>query len=186
MQLLFFDVCVCVCVGFSVLVVTSSYHTHGPAHQLVVNNNKTLFVIAPPNVPCPSDRFLPSQGFFRRSIQKNMVYTCHRDKVCVINKVTRNRCQCCRLQKCLEVGMSKECEYSGAEIQNAHVSIYLVQKFHVFCVWLILSNETGLYPLWSWSHAARTLRGVNRAFNSVLPGTQKAEYGALSWLRQVV
>uniref|UniRef100_A0A8C9FZQ0 Nuclear receptor domain-containing protein n=1 Tax=Pavo cristatus TaxID=9049 RepID=A0A8C9FZQ0_PAVCR len=48
------------------------------------------------------------QGFFRRSIQKNMVYTCHRDKNCVINKVTRNRCQYCRLQKCFEVGMSKE------------------------------------------------------------------------------
>lgn len=50
------------------------------------------------------------QGFFRRSIQKNMVYTCHRDKNCVINKVTRNRCQYCRLQKCFEVGMSKECK----------------------------------------------------------------------------
>ncbi|RMC05214.1 hypothetical protein DUI87_18398 [Hirundo rustica rustica] len=49
-----------------------------------------------------------NQGFFRRSIQKNMVYTCHRDKNCVINKVTRNRCQYCRLQKCFEVGMSKE------------------------------------------------------------------------------
>ncbi|XP_058040358.1 retinoic acid receptor beta isoform X3 [Ahaetulla prasina] len=48
------------------------------------------------------------KGFFRRSIQKNMVYTCHRDKNCVINKVTRNRCQYCRLQKCFEVGMSKE------------------------------------------------------------------------------
>ncbi len=40
------------------------------------------------------------KGFFRRSIQKNMVYTCHRDKNCIINKVTRNRCQYCRLQKC--------------------------------------------------------------------------------------
>ncbi|XP_075068452.1 retinoic acid receptor beta isoform X6 [Mixophyes fleayi] len=49
------------------------------------------------------------QGFFRRSIQKNMVYTCHREKNCVINKVTRNRCQYCRLQRCFEVGMSKEC-----------------------------------------------------------------------------
>ncbi|KAG7278898.1 hypothetical protein CRUP_036412 [Coryphaenoides rupestris] len=48
------------------------------------------------------------KGFFRRSIQKNMVYTCHRDKNCQINKVTRNRCQYCRLQKCFEVGMSKE------------------------------------------------------------------------------
>ncbi|XP_038143329.1 retinoic acid receptor gamma-A isoform X2 [Cyprinodon tularosa] len=37
-----------------------------------------------------------------------MVYTCHRDKNCQINKVTRNRCQYCRLQKCFEVGMSKE------------------------------------------------------------------------------
>ncbi|XP_023665611.2 retinoic acid receptor beta isoform X4 [Paramormyrops kingsleyae] len=48
------------------------------------------------------------KGFFRRSIQKNMVYTCHRDKNCIINKVTRNRCQYCRLQKCFSVGMSKE------------------------------------------------------------------------------
>ncbi|XP_041931578.1 retinoic acid receptor beta-like isoform X1 [Alosa sapidissima] len=48
------------------------------------------------------------KGFFRRSIQKNMVYTCHREKNCIINKVTRNRCQYCRLQKCFGVGMSKE------------------------------------------------------------------------------
>ncbi|KAL4646863.1 retinoic acid receptor beta-like isoform X1 [Arapaima gigas] len=48
------------------------------------------------------------KGFFRRSVQKNMVYTCHRDKKCIINKVTRNRCQHCRLQRCLSVGMCKE------------------------------------------------------------------------------
>ncbi|KAL0984817.1 hypothetical protein UPYG_G00147340 [Umbra pygmaea] len=48
------------------------------------------------------------KGFFRRSVQKNMVYTCHRDKNCIINKITRNRCQSCRLEKCFVVGMSKE------------------------------------------------------------------------------
>ncbi|KAF7662271.1 hypothetical protein LDENG_00239170 [Lucifuga dentata] len=37
-----------------------------------------------------------------------MVYTCHRDKNCIINKITRNRCQYCRLQRCFAVGMSKE------------------------------------------------------------------------------
>ncbi|KAG9353493.1 hypothetical protein JZ751_018095 [Albula glossodonta] len=57
--------------------------------------------------------FVHRPGFFRRSIQKNMVYTCHRDKNCQINKVTRNRCQYCRLQKCFEVGMSKEGERHG-------------------------------------------------------------------------
>lgn len=51
-----------------------------------------------------------AQGFFRRSVQKNMAYTCHRDRNCIINKITRNRCQYCRLQKCFTVGMSKECE----------------------------------------------------------------------------
>ncbi|KAK1895459.1 Retinoic acid receptor beta [Dissostichus eleginoides] len=48
------------------------------------------------------------KGFFRRSVQKNMVYTCHRDRNCIINKVTRNRCQYCRLQRCFAAGMSKE------------------------------------------------------------------------------
>ncbi|XP_054477844.1 retinoic acid receptor beta-like [Anoplopoma fimbria] len=48
------------------------------------------------------------KGFFRRSVQKNMVYTCHRDRNCIINKITRNRCQYCRLQRCIAAGMSKE------------------------------------------------------------------------------
>ncbi|XP_036829251.1 retinoic acid receptor beta isoform X5 [Oncorhynchus mykiss] len=49
------------------------------------------------------------KGFFRRSVQKNMVYTCHRDSNCIINKITRNRCQYCRLQRCFAAGMSREC-----------------------------------------------------------------------------
>lgn len=49
------------------------------------------------------------KGFFRRSVQKAMKYTCHRDKKCEINKITRNRCQYCRFQKCFAVGMSKDC-----------------------------------------------------------------------------
>ncbi|XP_061633459.1 retinoic acid receptor beta-like isoform X5 [Phyllopteryx taeniolatus] len=45
-------------------------------------------------------------GFFRRSVQKKMAYTCRRDRKCVITKVSRNVCQACRLHKCLAVGMS--------------------------------------------------------------------------------
>ncbi|KAK7919778.1 hypothetical protein WMY93_011062 [Mugilogobius chulae] len=62
------------------------------------------------------------KGFFRRSIQKNMVYTCHREKNCIINKVTRNRCQYCRLQKCLEVGMSKEFRQAVAWVHTLTIA----------------------------------------------------------------
>ncbi|XP_077431284.1 retinoic acid receptor beta-like isoform X2 [Vanacampus margaritifer] len=48
------------------------------------------------------------KGFFRRSVQKKMSYTCQRDRKCVITKVTRNACQYCRLNKCLAVGMSEQ------------------------------------------------------------------------------
>ncbi|VDL71773.1 unnamed protein product [Nippostrongylus brasiliensis] len=48
------------------------------------------------------------KGFFRRTVQKNMEYTCHKEKSCPVDRVSRNRCQACRFKKCLEKGMSKE------------------------------------------------------------------------------
>ncbi|CAD5113654.1 DgyrCDS2815 [Dimorphilus gyrociliatus] len=48
------------------------------------------------------------KGFFRRSVQKSMQYTCHKEGKCQVNKITRNRCQYCRFQKCFDKGMSKE------------------------------------------------------------------------------
>ncbi|UJR21521.1 hypothetical protein I4U23_024606 [Adineta vaga] len=48
------------------------------------------------------------KGFFKRSIRKQVLYTCLSTKDCPINKFMRNRCQYCRLQKCLQVGMRVE------------------------------------------------------------------------------
>ncbi|GMS99821.1 hypothetical protein PENTCL1PPCAC_21996, partial [Pristionchus entomophagus] len=49
------------------------------------------------------------KGFFRRSIQQKIVYReCTRDRDCTVKRSNRNRCQSCRLKKCMEVGMSKE------------------------------------------------------------------------------
>ncbi|KIH60026.1 zinc finger, C4 type [Ancylostoma duodenale] len=47
------------------------------------------------------------KGFFRRTVQKNMEYTCHKEKQCPVDRVSRNRCQACRFQKCLDKGMTK-------------------------------------------------------------------------------
>lgn len=46
------------------------------------------------------------KGFFRRTIQKNVEYTCELNNDCVIDKLTRTQCQKCRFDKCLAVGMT--------------------------------------------------------------------------------
>ncbi|XP_053331495.1 nuclear receptor subfamily 1 group I member 3 [Spea bombifrons] len=45
------------------------------------------------------------KGFFRRSISKGLHFTCPFTRTCPITKAKRRRCQACRLQKCLDVGM---------------------------------------------------------------------------------
>ncbi|KRX26289.1 Retinoic acid receptor RXR [Trichinella nelsoni] len=46
------------------------------------------------------------KGFFRRTVQRNLRYSCHKSSRCEINRQTRTRCQACRYQQCLDVGMS--------------------------------------------------------------------------------
>jgi hypothetical protein len=37
-----------------------------------------------------------------------MEYQCHKNNECMVDRVTRNRCQKCRFEKCLQVGMCRE------------------------------------------------------------------------------
>ncbi|XP_074885197.1 nuclear receptor subfamily 4 group A member 2 isoform X3 [Buteo buteo] len=53
------------------------------------------------------------KGFFKRTVQKNAKYVCLANKNCPVDKRRRNRCQYCRFQKCLAVGMVKEGESGG-------------------------------------------------------------------------
>ncbi|XP_054465384.1 nuclear receptor subfamily 4 group A member 1 [Anoplopoma fimbria] len=48
------------------------------------------------------------KGFFKRTVQKNSKYVCLANKDCPVDKRRRNRCQFCRFQKCLVVGMVRE------------------------------------------------------------------------------
>ena len=50
------------------------------------------------------------KGFFKRTVQKGAKYICLGNKDCIVDKRRRNRCQFCRFQKCLSVGMVKEGE----------------------------------------------------------------------------
>jgi len=48
------------------------------------------------------------KGFFKRSVQKNLTYSCKDSGNCYINKHSRNSCQFCRFQKCMENGMKRD------------------------------------------------------------------------------
>ncbi|KAK5980190.1 Nuclear receptor domain-containing protein [Trichostrongylus colubriformis] len=52
------------------------------------------------------------KGFFKRTVQKASKYACAGNRNCPIEKRYRSRCQACRFQKCLSVGMVKEREPS--------------------------------------------------------------------------
>jgi len=48
------------------------------------------------------------KGFFKRTVRKELTYSCRDHKQCVIDKRQRNRCQYCRYQKCIRMGMKRE------------------------------------------------------------------------------
>lgn len=59
----------------------------------------------------PVNHAVPTpQGFFRRSQLPTVSYSCSRQSNCQIDRASRNRCQHCRLQKCLAQGMSRDGE----------------------------------------------------------------------------
>ena len=83
------------------------------------------------------------KGFFRRSQSSGVVnYQCPRQKNCVVDRVNRNRCQSCRLQKCLALGMSRDgkntFEYPIYVVHSVEKVLFFHQtKMKYFC----LSNK---------------------------------------------
>lgn len=54
------------------------------------------------------------KGFFKRTVRKDLTYACREERSCTIDKRQRNRCQYCRYQKCLTMGMKREAVQVGA------------------------------------------------------------------------
>lgn len=75
------------------------------------------------------------KGFFKRSIRKNLSYSCRGNRECDITKAHRNRCQFCRLQKCFFVGMKQE------SVQCERAPLLRVDGSH------LPSDRQKIYPL---------------------------------------
>lgn len=70
------------------------------------------------------------KGFFRRSQSSVVNYQCPRNKNCVVDRVNRNRCQFCRLQKCLRLGMSRDAVKFGRMSKKQREKVEDEVRFH--------------------------------------------------------
>ncbi|NP_001037020.1 nuclear orphan receptor [Bombyx mori] len=62
------------------------------------------------------------KGFFKRSIRKKLGYQCRGTMNCEVTKHHRNRCQYCRLQKCLACGMRSDFQHERKPIVDKNKS----------------------------------------------------------------
>lgn len=74
------------------------------------------------------------KGFFKRTVRKDLTYTCREAKNCIVDKRQRNRCQYCRYQKCLSMGMKREgkfcagsCGEALSAVKNHMIADYSLQ-----------------------------------------------------------
>lgn len=93
-------------------VVKSERSAHvPPPHPHSGRTSSSLCAVCGDNAACQHYGVRTCEGckgFFKRTVQKGAKYVCLGSKDCVVDKRRRNRCQFCRFQKCLSVGMVKE------------------------------------------------------------------------------
>ena len=73
------------------------------------------------------------KSFFKRSIRRNLSYTCRGFKNCPVDIQHRNHCQYCRLKKCMKVGMRRD----GRNRCNLHIPF----KFCLYLALLTMVNK---------------------------------------------
>ncbi|TRY84589.1 hypothetical protein DNTS_001327 [Danionella cerebrum] len=103
-----FEPSVCVCVSLSVLTNRLNGGCHSVREGRYPRDHTTPYChhasVASPRLASAS----VMSELLERTVQKNAKYVCLASKNCPVDKRRRNRCQYCRFQKCLSVGMVKE------------------------------------------------------------------------------
>uniref|UniRef100_A0A915CEK2 Nuclear receptor subfamily 2 group B member 4 n=1 Tax=Parascaris univalens TaxID=6257 RepID=A0A915CEK2_PARUN len=66
------------------------------------------------------------KGFFKRTVRKDLTYSCRENRNCVIDKRQRNRCQYCRYRKCKNMGMKREAVQEERQTSRSEATKVLV------------------------------------------------------------
>lgn len=73
------------------------------------------------------------KSFFKRSVRRNLTYSCRGNRNCPMDVHHRNQCQYCRLKKCIKVGMRREGEYHQHRAYSKHKLEELYVKENCSC-----------------------------------------------------
>lgn len=73
------------------------------------------------------------KGFFKRTVRKDLSYTCRDNKECLVDKRQRNRCQYCRYQKCLAMGMKREGMWHSVTFRIGRLMLEVAIKKRDIC-----------------------------------------------------
>ncbi|XP_053722272.1 COUP transcription factor 2-like [Synchiropus splendidus] len=130
------------------------------------------------------------KSFFKRSVRRNLTYTCRANRSCPVDQHHRNQCQYCRLKKCLKVGMRREAVQRGRiPAQSYHGQLALTNGDPLQChsylsgyISLLLRAEP--YP--TSRFGSQCLQGNNiMGIENICELAARMLFSAVEWARNI-
>ncbi|XP_060933634.1 retinoic acid receptor RXR-gamma-B isoform X2 [Limanda limanda] len=128
------------------------------------------------------------KGFFKRTVRKDLTYTCRDMKECLIDKRQRNRCQYCRYQKCLAMGMKREAvqEERQRGKERGEIEVESTSSFNEeMPVDKILDAEVAVEPKTETYSEGSPENSTNDPVTNICQAADKQLFTLVEWAKRI-